>query len=311
MQLSTYISDLLYRYECVIVPGFGAFLTRNQSAWIDETTDTFHPPSKIVSFNRQLQTNDGLFANYVASAEKCSYEIALHRVRSFASRISRDLAEGKTVTFKNIGEFSVNEEGSVQFAPSQKQNYNTAAFGLSTFVVPKIKREVYMEEAKELEKKAPVVFTPEKRAARPYIRYAAVAAIALMATGFGGIKIYEKQIQEQNFAERQKAATLVENQIQEATFIIDNPLPAINLRFTKQTGNFHIVAGAFRMEENADKKIEQLREEGYSPRKIISRFGLHQVLYESFESREAAVEKLKAIQQNENENAWLLVQEIK
>ena len=31
MQLATYISDLLYRYECVIIPGFGAFLTQYQS----------------------------------------------------------------------------------------------------------------------------------------------------------------------------------------------------------------------------------------------------------------------------------------
>ena len=58
MQLSTYISDLLYRYECVIIPGFGAFLTRNQSAWIDEASNTFYPPSKVISFNRQLQANE-------------------------------------------------------------------------------------------------------------------------------------------------------------------------------------------------------------------------------------------------------------
>ena len=77
MQLTTYIADLLYRYECVIIPGFGAFLTRYQSAHIDEISNTFHPPSKIVSFNKQLQANDGLFANYVASVEKFSYETAL------------------------------------------------------------------------------------------------------------------------------------------------------------------------------------------------------------------------------------------
>lgn len=310
MRLSTYISDLLYRYECVIVPGFGAFLTRNQSAWIDETTNTFHPPSKIVSFNRQLQTNDGLFANYVASAENCSYEVALQRVRDFSTRISKELSQGKTISFEKIGAFSVNEEGSVQFLPSEKHNYNTAAFGLSTFVVPKIKREVYQEEAKALEAKAPVIFTPEKRAARPYLKYAAIAAIALMATGFGGVKFYESQIQQQNFAERQKAATLVENQIQEATFIIDNPLPAINLRLAKQTGNYHIVAGAFRVEENADKIIEQLREEGLSPRKLTSGYGLHQVLYESFESRKDALIKLREVKKSNYPNAWLLVKEI-
>src|SRR5690606_12497426 len=100
MQLTTYISDLLYRYECVIIPGFGAFLTRYRSAQIDDISNTFHPPSKIVSFNKQLQANDGLFANYVASVEKCSYETALQKIRNFTAEISRELAEGNTISIK-------------------------------------------------------------------------------------------------------------------------------------------------------------------------------------------------------------------
>ena len=59
MQLETYISDLLYRYECVSVPGFGAFLTQRVSAKINDTTNTFYPPKKTVSFNEQIQKNDG------------------------------------------------------------------------------------------------------------------------------------------------------------------------------------------------------------------------------------------------------------
>src|SRR5690606_8086535 len=90
MQLSNYIADLLYRYECVIIPGFGAFLTRSQSARIDESTHTFYPPSKVLSFNKQLQVNDGLLANYVASVEKCSYAMALQKVRNFASHLSSE-----------------------------------------------------------------------------------------------------------------------------------------------------------------------------------------------------------------------------
>ena len=81
MQISTYINDLLYRYECVIIPGFGAFLTQYQSARIEN--NSFHPPGKALLFNRQLQANDGLLANYVASAENCSYELALQKIRNF------------------------------------------------------------------------------------------------------------------------------------------------------------------------------------------------------------------------------------
>lgn len=310
MQLSTYISDLLYRYECVIIPGFGAFLTRYQSARINPETHTFHPPSKVVSFNKQLQANDGLFANYVASVEKCSYETALQKIRKFSSHLTAELNAGKTISLEHIGKFSLNEERSLQFEPFGKENFSTAAFGLGTFVFPTVNREAEEMADKSIDK-TPVSLTDEGPSSRPYLKYAAVAAIALFATGFGAMKFYEQQVQRYNFAQRQKANSLVENQIQEATFIIENPLPTLNLKLSKHTGNYHIVAGAFRMEENADKKIEQLREKGFSPMKLkVTRYGLHQVLYASYESRLEALKKLREIQRTENPDAWLLVQEI-
>jgi len=70
MQLETYISDLLYRYDCVTVPELGAFLTNRVSAKVHESTHTFYPPKKLLSFNEQLQNNDGLLANYIAEVEK-------------------------------------------------------------------------------------------------------------------------------------------------------------------------------------------------------------------------------------------------
>lgn len=311
MQLTTYISDLLYRYECVIIPGFGAFLTRYQSAHIDTLSNTFHPPSKIVSFNKQLQANDGLFANYVASVEKCSYETALQKIRSFTAEITSALSEGKTISFTKIGQFSLNEERLLQFEPLQHQNFSTSSFGLSSFVSEQIRREVATETEKSLNEKATILLTPERKEAKPYLKYAAVAAIGLLVCGFGGLKLYENQVQKFNYAERQKANSLLENQIQEATFVIENPLPVLNLQLPKHIGKYHIVAGAFRMEENATKKMDQLRAEGFSPFKMdVTRYGLHQVLYASFADRVEALAKLHQIQRTENADAWLLVQEI-
>ncbi len=311
MQLTTYIADLLYRYECVIIPGFGAFLTRYKSAHIDDATNTFNPPSKIVSFNKQLQANDGLFANYVASVEKCSYETALQQIRKFTAEISTALSEGKTISFKNIGDFSLNEEKSLQFEPLHQQNFSTSAFGLASFVSPKISREVYKETVEALEDKAPIIFTPKRKEAKPYLKYAAIAVIALSAIGFGSLKLYENQVQQFNYAERQKANSLVENQIQEATFVIENPLPVLSLQLPKHTGMYHIVAGAYREEANADKKMQQLRDKGFLPLKMEpTRYGLHQVLYASFADRLEAQQKLHEIQKTENADAWLLVQDI-
>jgi len=311
MQLATYINDLLYRYECVIIPGFGAFLTQYRSAKIDGVSHTFFPPGKTLSFNRQLQTNDGLLANYVASVENCSYEVALQKIRSFTGSLSNELSENHSVAIKNIGDFSLNAENKVQFTPSEKENFSTASFGLASFVSPKIAREAYKETADAVEEQAPLLFTPEKRHAHPYLKYAAVGLIAIAVSGLGGMKLYEGQVQKHNFAEKQKANSLIENQIQEATFVIENPLPALNVTLEKETGRYHIVAGAFRIEANAAKKIRQLSEKGFIATSIgQNKYGLHQVIYSSHEDRLEALQTLRIIKRTENKDAWLLVQDL-
>ncbi len=311
MQLANYINDLLYRYDCVIIPGFGALLTQYKSAVVQPETHTFFPPTKTVSFNRRLQTNDGLLANYVATVEQCSYETALQRIRNFTGTISLKLSEGENVEIKGIGSFQLNTEKSVQFQPAEKQNFSTASFGMTQFISPKVSREVYKEAVEKLEEKAPIRFTPEKREAQPYLKYAAIALIALTLGGFGGMKLYENNIKEHNLAERQKANTLLENQIQEATFVIDNPLPAIHLNIKKETGIYHIIAGAYSEPENAEKKVLQLKAKGFSPSIITAnRYGLTQVIYNSFSSRKEALQSLYQIKGTENSDAWLLVKDL-
>ena len=81
MTLANYISNLLYRYECVIVPNFGGFVTNNISAKINHFTHTFNAPSKQLTFNFHLQNNDGLLANYVATSEKISYQKAIEFIK--------------------------------------------------------------------------------------------------------------------------------------------------------------------------------------------------------------------------------------
>ena len=78
--IEKHISALLYRYQCVIVPGFGAFLTETKPASLDADTHTFYPPKKQISFNANLKNNDGLLANHIALQEKISYGEAVRKI---------------------------------------------------------------------------------------------------------------------------------------------------------------------------------------------------------------------------------------
>lgn len=311
MQLQTYISDLLYRYDCVIVPEFGAFLTQQTSATIDETNNTFYPPKKMVSFNEQIQQNDGLLAHYIADIEKIPFEVALNKIAKRVKDLKSNLTQGETISFANIGELKFNEEGKMLFEPSYHLNYLTDAFGLSQFVSPAVTREVYKKEVESIEKVIPLSVTPEKRKSKPYLKYAAVALIALTVGGFMASNYYVNGIETHNQLAQEEATQQLETKIQEATFVIENPLPAITFNVTKQTGNYHIVAGAFRVEENCDKKIAQLKADGFKARKIgANKYGLHQVVYSSHEDRLEALKMLRDIKKTHNKDAWLLVKDL-
>ena len=311
MQLEPYISDLLYRYECVTIPEFGSFLTRRVSATIHESTHAFYPPKKMLSFNEQIQKNDGLLAHYIADVEKIPFEEASKRIQKRVKYLKSYLIEGETIDFHNIGSLSLNTEGKILFEPSYHLNYLTDAFGLSQFASKDITREAYKEAVEAIEKVIPITVTPEKRKARPYLKYAAVALIALTVGGLGASKYYVDNINAHNQLAQEQASEQLENKIQEATFVIDNPLPAVTLNVTKQSGNYHIIAGAFRVEENSDKKVSQLKEQGFKARKIgVNKYGLHEVVYASYEDRLEALTALRNIKRTHNSDAWLLVKEL-
>lgn len=310
MQLETYISDLLYRYDCVTVPQLGAFLTHRVSAKLHESTHTFYPPKKVLSFNEQLQNNDGLLCNYMADIEKIPYQVAVEKVAKQVRAIKSYLIEGETITLQNVGELLLNTEGKILFDPSYSVNYLTDAFGLSHFNAETVQREVYKETVEAIETKVPIVLTTEKRSGN-WLKYAAAAVIVLGLSGFGATNYYNSQIEQHNQIAHEQANEQLENKVQEATFVISNPLPAATLTIEKQTGNYHVVAGAFRVEENSTKKVKQLREQGYKARKIgVNRYGLHEVVYSSYENRRDAINAMYSIRKASNPEAWLLVKRL-
>ena len=310
MQLETYISDLLYRYECVTIPEFGAFLTQCVPATIDDESNTFYAPKKVLSFNEQIQQNDGLLAHYIADVEKIPFEVANKKIAKRVKLLKSYLTQGETLTFKNIGEIVFNIEGKILFEPTYNLNYLTDSFGLSQFVSPTVTREVYKEEVQQIEKVIPITVSAEKRKSKPYFKYAAIAVIALTLGGLVANNYMNQQIETHNQLAQEQATEQLDNKIQQATFSL-NPLPAITLNVTKQSGNYHIVAGAFRVEANCDKKINQLKADGFNARKIgVNKYGLHEVVYASYENGQDALKAIREIRKNHNKDAWLLVKKL-
>src|SRR5690606_14411060 len=97
MRIDAYIEKLLFEYNCVVVPGFGAFLAQRTPAKIDAATNTLIPPSKTVSFNAQLSKNDGLLVSYIAKEKNLGYEEMLGEVEAAAKEWTKKLQQGEHI----------------------------------------------------------------------------------------------------------------------------------------------------------------------------------------------------------------------
>ncbi|SNY95076.1 SPOR domain-containing protein [Flagellimonas pacifica] len=311
MRIESYIEKLLYDYNCVVVPGFGAFLAHGKSAELDSTTNTLIPPTKTVSFNAQLSKNDGLLVSYIAKEKHLGYEELLEEVENVAQNWKKRLEQGDKIELFGIGKLWLNREHNIQFQPENKINYLTSSFGLSAFAATPIQREVLKEQVEEIEEKIPFIITPEKReqsSFRPWLKYAAVILLAV-SLGSTSYRAYD-DLQQKQVTVQQNAQQQVSRLIQEATFFESAPLelPALNITVNKKKlGKHHVIAGAFRVEQNAEKKVALLKEKGYNAFYLgTNKFGLHQVAYDSFENPKEALKFLRKIKRTVSSDAWLL-----
>ena len=309
MQLQTYISDLLYRYDCVIVPEFGAFVTQRVSAEVNTSTHTFLAPKKALLFNEQIKNNDGLLAQYIADVEHISFETAITKIVTQVQRYKSQLIEGGTLQFKNIGDCTLNESSKIEFSPVYNVNYLTASFGLTSYNSSAVSRDAIVTTEETTVKVLPIAKATNYRT---YLKYAAVGLIVLTLGGLVAGNQYNNTIASQNEIAIDEANTEIEAKIQEATFVISNPLPTVTFSLDKKpSGPYHIIAGAFRVEENAAKKISQLRNSGFKAHKIgVNKYGLHEVAYNSFSDKIEALKALRTIKNTENKAAWLLVKTV-
>ena len=297
MSIANYIKDLLYRYDCVIVPNFGGFVTNRVSAKIHPNTHTFYPPSKQVGFNSNLTHNDGLLANYIASSENISFNEANSKISDIVSDWNSSI-NLKPLKIDELGSFSLNDKNQLIFSPCNKVNYLNSSFGLAyvkSYMVERTNRKVIpFVPVKEGPKKTPI-----------FLKYAATALLLLGLTYVGRMG-YENKQEEVNFAKNQKK---LEQKIQSATFIIKNPLPTIELNVDKALPKtYHVIAGSFQFPENAHRKVSQLNANGFQAFILgKNKWGLTQVAYASFHKKTDAYQSLASVRKIDSKDAWLLV----
>jgi nucleoid DNA-binding protein len=309
-----YISQLLYKNDCVIVMNFGGFVCSSISANLNKKTGILTPPNKSILFNPQLKDNDGLLINHIAQSEGISQEDAKINLLKFVEQSLKNLNKFKSCRFEEIGLFTLNSDKNIIFTQDLKTNYNLNAFGFQDIINNKITRdnsEIIEESLKLIKKKNN--FTTKR------LLKAAAIIIPLIGISFLSItkedrinKIYTQIANVNPISFKKDNVTLLKDQgnkeiktkqeIQPE--IINNEVSQVFKEVIIPSQKFYIIAGAFSVEKNANKLKNRLKSWNYNS-SIIKNDKMMRVSYDSFDSKEQALILLSKIRK-ENPQAWIL-----
>jgi len=141
-----FIERLLYSNDCVIIPQFGGFVLNTKDFQFLENDQTIAPKSKWVAFNERLQSDDGLLATSWAKDKGISQKQAFMVVHQFGHELSAIIKAETEFQFGNIGVFSLNKSGRLQFEPNQSLNFDLNQYGLTPVSIGQARKKPVLQE---------------------------------------------------------------------------------------------------------------------------------------------------------------------
>jgi nucleoid DNA-binding protein len=145
VDLAAHLEKLLFLHDQLNIPSFGGFVVRRTPAATDYVGGTVSPPSKTLTFNENLTTDDGLLVQDIANTHGISVEDARHVVQDFVDKLQHTLNQREIVTLPGIGRLYKNYVQKIQFLPDST-NFDTEAYGLPPLQFTPIARSRNVEE---------------------------------------------------------------------------------------------------------------------------------------------------------------------
>lgn len=194
-QITGLISELLYRHDCVIVPNFGGFVSRNYSSGFSKGNNLLYPQSKHILFNRNLLHNDGLLVSALVEKTGVSYHEAERSVADYKDYLQSLLSAKKRFELDNIGLLYIDGENSLRFEAKTDVNFLLDSFGFE----PVIANELVIEPEKTIvetrfEDRKAITPVPVKRK-KSYAKIASLAVGIPAVFGFLILASYSKPMQ--------------------------------------------------------------------------------------------------------------------
>lgn len=281
------IRELLFRHDCVILPSFGGFIGNYQPAQIDKSTNTFKPPVKAISFNRNLGHNDGLLIGKISEERKIGYADSKRIVEDFIDGLRARLEKGERVTFERIGYFQTNSEGSIEFEPDRDINFLLDSYGFTSFRREPVLSYEHSARMKGRDLDSVRSTSSRKMAWRAIIAVPFIAAMILVPLKTDLLKSRSSlnPISAIELGDTEIVSNDVDN-------IIALPVEAVESEVEEAQAivkaTYHVVAGSFKSQKNAMNMVREAIDKGYTAELSQNDSGFYRVLLNSYNTKEEA-----------------------
>lgn len=315
MNLGTYVSELLFNHDCVVVKNFGGFVCQEFNAHINEATQMFVPPSKKVSFQSALSETNHLLERHIAKKQNVSFETAEEIIATEVAAWKEELSLGKHIKLDDVGRIYFDNERKVSFQSDINANFNSNSFGLGIFRFPVLRDEVsspVRDAVVAAAANTPIISGVWQKAAMVaaviglfYIGSQKADFNALNIASFNPFK-YSRTI------EMPAKTSEIDSKVAEPE-VYTSSLGSINTEVKElpellevtTVESFHIIVGAFKVQENASAYLEQLRDSGLEDAQYFNEKGFYRVSAAKFTTRKEAVSSLSDIKRKIQKGAWI------
>ncbi len=306
MDIKAFVRGLLFEQDCVIIPGFGGFIGNTSHSYTDKKTGIFYPPVKRISFNRNLDHNDGLLIGKISKITGINYASSRDLVEEFAGELKRKLSKGETVAFDHIGTFVSDHEGNLQFEPEKGINYLLDSYGLESFqCLPLNEYDVRKRVTRHMD-----MDTVRQQNSRRILWRAAVIIpiVALLIavplkTGVFRSRIETTTLNPLVTAEFENNRKALDDAVNipadnAVAFKKAEPQPTTlppSAPVNKTEAVYAVITGSFKSEENALSHVRALKAEGFDPEIVRSDNGFFRVYAIKCSNLETAQHKKDSI----------------
>ncbi len=307
LNLEKHISELLYQYDCVIVPNLGGFVANNIAAQINEETGIFNPPVREIGFNRSLSYNDGLLINHIAKCEGISYEDCQDKILKHVNILKFQMSRGEELKIDNVGILKADTLGNTMFVSNKDHSFSIDSFGLSTFHFNTLEQDIEQKDN-------------TRHLVRQTLHSKSVRQIAASVALIVGLLFVTPNI---NYQQQQSSFT---------NLFTGNDIPVLNVPVTIHSNtseigveqatvskqiletnapienNFFIIGGSFKLRKPAEEFVIRMQKKGFENIEILnSNKGRYRVALSAFTNKNDAVVALKEFRnKNGFKSAWLL-----